>query len=337
MVNYILTAALLLTSVVLMAKKSLGSINSNKRKELRPVLGKTVVIIGASSGIGKEIALRFAREGANLLLVARRVKELEDVRLMCQNAAASGERNNRLNAKIRLVFGDVTERVVQLQIVSDCIEHFGSIDFLVLNAGIISVKPVVELLENPTQLEPGSVEALNNIESLETALNRTMSVNFHAPVHLGCLFLPHLLASKGSIVVVSSMAGMLAAPTRSLYAASKHALNGFFNSLRMEVEKDGVSITIANPGTVDTDLRSSAVDVQSSASGNTPKMPGASHVKLAKKSVLSPQYAAEKVFDAAIRSVECVNFPFIYQLSIYLNAICPSLVEYLAKKKYGFL
>ncbi|PVU91352.1 hypothetical protein BB559_004179 [Furculomyces boomerangus] len=346
--NYTLIALILGLSTSVLLKKS---------STQREIKGKSVVIIGASSGIGKEtdiqnrflyiffsnnnvmpvfIALEFAREGANLVLNARRESVLESVVQECKNI--------NKDIKIVTVAGDITESKTQELVIQSTINKFKSIDFLVINAGAISVKSISEILEiNPERIISGSEnEILENqvpkTEKLKSALTKIMDINFYAPVEISSLFLPYLIKNQGSIIVVSSMAGIIGAPTRSLYSASKFALNGYFNSLRMELAKYKVHVALICPGTVNTNLRLSAVDINT----DTPKSGGGDghsmdNISGSKSGKLEPQTCAKYIVEAGKRNSLLVCIPFSYQISVYINTFFPSLVDYFAKKKYGYL
>ncbi|OLY85533.1 Hydroxysteroid 11-beta-dehydrogenase 1-like protein A [Smittium mucronatum] len=290
---------------------------------------KNVVITGASSGIGKETAYEFARLGSNLVLTARRGELLEQVANDCRAINKS--------IKVITVAGDITEDSVQRKILADSLSAFNTIDFLVLNAGTISVTNIETLLGIKKLNPPAFLLPLPDVPALNKALDKIMALNFHAPVSLSSYFLPSLISSQGSIIVVSSMAGFIGAPTRSLYSASKFALNGYFHSLRMEMSRRNVNVSIVCPGTVDTQLRLSAVDLvpnsSESAGSSSPQMDNLSGSKSGK---ISPLDCAKHIIHAAKYNLDVSCFPLKFKISVYLNTFFPKLVDYFAKKKYGY-
>ncbi len=186
--------------------------------------GKVVWITGASSGIGAALARALGSRGARVVLSARRADALEAVRASCSrpethyvaplDLAASG------------TFADLARHVL---------DTVGPIDMLVNNGGISQRGSVVE-----TDL---------------SVVRRIMEVNFFGTVALTQAVLPSMLARRtGHIVVVSSLMGKFATPRRSTYAASKHALHGFFDALRAEVWEAGIRVTVVCPGYVRTDI-----------------------------------------------------------------------------------
>ncbi|KAJ2716519.1 hypothetical protein H4R19_000594 [Coemansia spiralis] len=286
-------------------------------QHLRPmpsIRGRTVVVVGASAGIGRCLALEYARGGAELLLCARRATELEQVRAECEAAGA---------AVVLCVAADITHRETQLVLRRCAVEMWGRVDYLVLNAGAISVLEVVDLwgMRTADGLRAADGDAADRADQ---ALQQIMAVNLHAPAALAGLFLPLVAECRGVIVVVSSMAGLVAAPTRSLYSASKHAVTGYFNALRMEVARLGVAVTIAYPGSVATDLRQSAVDIRE---------PGATVA--GSESRMAPAVCARQIVRAAALRQPSLVTPWPYAVAAGLYAIAPGLVDWAAKRKYA--
>ncbi|KAG0000953.1 hypothetical protein BGZ80_003549 [Entomortierella chlamydospora] len=301
-----------------------------------------VVIIGASSGIGSELARVYAQRNAHVVVVARRLQLLEELVQELSPVAGS----------IHVVQGDVTSPEDVRRITVESLKALqGGIDTLIICAGAISVLPFEELAgidaakadNAPTTLESDAdfshLMPTNPQAALEASV-RIMNVNYHAPLNLTSHFLPALTrtSAAGNIVVVSSMAGKLGAPTRSIYCASKHAAQGFFDALGMEVERTGVHVGIVSPGTVDTDLRQSAVDLPKPGS-STAGSDGSEPKKIAgtKKGAMTARACAEGIVRGSDLRQQEVVMPWFYSVSIALNLITPGLVRWLAKKKYGYL
>jgi len=192
--------------------------------------GKVVVITGASSGIGAELARQYAARGARLALCARRKEELEAVADECRKSGV-------------VVFTQVADmsKTASCEAFINAVgQQFGGvIDSLVLNAGV----------------SQGS--SLEDIDRKDLGLYRTiMDVNYHGSVETTYFALPLLKRSKAAkIVVVSSIMGCIGSPQRTGYCASKWALHGFFESLRCEITpKYGIEITMICPAQVATDI-----------------------------------------------------------------------------------
>lgn len=192
------------------------------------LMGKVVWITGASSGIGEAMALQAARQGARLILSARREAELERVRQACPKPA-----------QVALLPLDLTDFDAQAALVQ-AEAFFGPIDILVNNAGISQRGRVLE-----TSME---------------VYRRIMELDFFACVALSKAVLPGMVARKsGHVVVISSVVAYLGTPLRSGYCAAKHAIHGFFDSLRAEHLRDNIQVTLVCPGYVRTQVSLNAI------------------------------------------------------------------------------
>ncbi|NUN99776.1 MAG: SDR family oxidoreductase [Saprospiraceae bacterium] len=190
---------------------------------------KVVWITGASSGIGEHLAYAFATQGARLILSSRNEAELERVKKRCTAAA-----------QVLLLPLDVAQFGTIPEAVQKATAQFGQIDVLVNNAGI-------------------SQRALAADSAFEVD-QRIMDVNFLGTVAMTKAVLPLMLARRsGQIVVISSVMGKVGFPGRSAYAASKHALHGFFDTLRAEVFRHNIKVTILCPGYVQTNVTVNAL------------------------------------------------------------------------------
>ncbi|MFY0528832.1 SDR family oxidoreductase [Archangium gephyra] len=197
---------------------------------MAPMQGKTVVITGASSGIGEELAVALAERGAQVVLAARSEAELERVKQRCERAGG----------RALVVPTDVCDPEACRRLVARAVEVFGGIDSLVNNAGLGM---------------RGRFEEVTDLSIFE----RVMRVNYLGAVYCTHAALPHLKARRGLIVAVSSLTGKSGAPTRSGYAATKHAMQGFFDSLRIELSGTGVDVLVVSPGFVTSNIRSRAL------------------------------------------------------------------------------
>lgn len=208
---------------------------------MNELAGKVVVVTGASSGIGRALCLELARRGAGLVLAARGKDRLAEV-------AREGE---ELGAEALAVPTDVSSEAQCRDLVARAVGRFGRIDALVANAG----RTMWARLEEMSDL---------------SAYEELMRVNY-----LGCVYptfyaLPHLKKTRGRIVAVSSLAGLTGVPERTGYAATKHALFGFFDSLRIELEGSGVSVTIAAPDFVVSEIHRAAIGPDGLPLGKSP-------------------------------------------------------------------
>ena len=203
--------------------------------------GKAVVVTGASSGIGRALCLALASQRPRLVLAARDVARLEEVAGQCRAAGAEA----------LVVPTDVTSVEDCRRLVERTVEAFSALDVLVNNAGI------------------GMLARFDETQDL-SAYERLMKVNY-----LGCVYptyfaLPHLKKARGQIVVMGSLAGLTGVPTRTAYAATKHAVFGFFDSLRIELAGTGVSVTIVAPYFVLSEIHRRALGPDGRPVGKSP-------------------------------------------------------------------
>lgn len=190
---------------------------------------KVVIITGASSGIGRELAYQLAGKGAWLSLAARDTQRLEEAATECRSRGG----------KALVVQTDVNVPEQCENLVRRTLQEFGRIDALVNNAGITMW---------------ARFDEISDVSILE----QIMHVNYFGSMYCTHFALPHLKQSQGQIVGISSLTGKAGVPTRSGYAASKHAMVGFFDSLRIEVAPFGVTVTMIYPGFVKTEVRARA-------------------------------------------------------------------------------
>lgn len=191
-------------------------------------------ITGASSGLGAELAKRFAALDGNLILSARNVEKLNSVKESCKG---EGEK--------KILPLDLADHDSFSDKVQEALGFGGQIDVLVNNGGLSQRSLAVE-----TQL---------------TVAKRLFEVNYFGTIALTQLVLPYMLQRKsGHIVVISSIVGKFGSPLRSTYSASKHALQGYFDSLRFEVQDAGIDVTILCPGFIQTDVSKNALTADGS-------------------------------------------------------------------------
>jgi len=185
----------------------------------------TALVTGASSGIGAALARRLAAGGAHVVLAGRDEERLAGVAAECR--AWGGQ--------VATVAGDLTDAAVRERTMAAVTSLGGGPDLLVHNAGVTMNARFEELAPE--------------------VVRRIFEIDFFAVVELTRLALAGLRERHGRILVISSLTGLVPPPTRSAYAAAKHALHGFFGALRVELRKSRVGVTIACPGYVDTPAR----------------------------------------------------------------------------------
>ncbi|OEJ99763.1 SDR family oxidoreductase [Roseivirga misakiensis] len=204
---------------------------------MKDLKDNTIWITGASSGIGEALAIQLSVMGVNLILSARRTVELERVRALC----ASPE-------KVKILPLDLTDLDSHGEKTTEAISLFGQVDHLINNGGR-SQRSLVK----------------DTILQVDRDL---MEVNYFGSVSLTKQLLPHMLKrGSGHFTIITSLTGVFGTPYRSGYAASKHALHGFYDSMRAELEDVGIKVTIAAPGFVKTNVSINAFQGDGQALG----------------------------------------------------------------------
>lgn len=192
---------------------------------------KVIWLTGASSGIGEALTYELVKRGARLILSSRRKDELEKVKGNCDAAA---------QPNIRILPMDLSSSSTLQLSVEAAVQTFGHVDILINNAGL-------------------SQRSFAKETALEVD-RKLMEVNYFGPVALSKYLLPYFLKQKGGyFVVITSLAGKFGTPYRSGYSAAKHALHGFYESLRAEMWKDNIAVTMIAPGFIQTPISLSAL------------------------------------------------------------------------------
>lgn len=206
---------------------------------LQMIENKVVVITGASSGIGKSLAELYVSKGWHLVLAARRIERLLEFE------------KEHPDAKILSVKTDVSIEADCSNLIEKAIEEFGRIDVLINNAGI-------------------SMRATFDQVELDV-LQKLMDVNFWGTVFCSKFAIPHLVKQKGSLVGVISVGGYIGLPGRTGYSASKFAVRGFLDTLRIEYMKTGLHVLVAAPGFTASEIRKNALTADGTLQGETPR------------------------------------------------------------------
>ena len=253
-----------------------------------------VIITGASSGIGKALALQLADEGTWIAVAAHRIERLKSVAAECK------QRGGRAFA----VQTDVSDPLQCARLIDKTLAEYGRIDTLINNAG---------------------VTMWSRFEDLQdlTVLDSIMQVNYFGSVYCTYYSLPYLKKTKGRIVVVSSLTGKTGVPTRSGYAASKHALVGFFDTLRIEMSADGISVTIAYPDFVATETRARAYGSDGKPLGVSPVQEGR---------VMTADECARLILKASARRRREIVMGLRGRVGQYIRVFLPGLTDRIARR-----
>jgi short-subunit dehydrogenase len=248
------------------------------------LLDKVVIITGASSGIGRALALEFARKGCRLVLAARNPELLSRTAEDCEKSGA----------KTVIVVTDVADEQACKNLVDKAIANFSRIDILVNNAGV-------------------TMRALFCDLDI-SVLKRLMDVNFWGAVYCTKLALPYLLESKGTVVGISSVAGYRGLPGRTGYSASKFALNGFLETLRSENLKTGLRVLIAAPGYTASNIRNTALTKDGSVQAESPRD---------ENQMMSTQKVAVKIVRAIQKNKKYLYLTSLGKATIWVNKFFP--------------
>lgn len=253
-----------------------------------------VVLTGASAGIGLEIARQLSIQGAALVLAAREPAMLE----------AAAEQCRALGARAIAVPTDVGDSEQCRRLIETAVDTFGRIDTLVNNAGI-------------------SMHARFDELSDIHAVDRITRINYFGSVYCTWYALPHLKRTRGRIVGVASITGKNGVPTRTLYAGTKHAMAGFFDSLRIELKNEGVTVTMIYPGFVATDIAQRALGRDGHPLGTRP---------VQSEFVMQADECARQIISAAgIRKREVIMTKRA-RLGMLVKAIWPEKIDAVAER-----
>jgi len=259
-------------------------------------MGKKVVIItGASSGIGKALAVEYAQHGYNVVMAARSTEKLKAL-----------EKNLTQHSEILSVSTDVTKETDCKNLIEKSIEKFGRIDILINNAGI-------------------SMRAIF-LEMELDVMRKVMDVNFWGTVYCTKYALPELLKTHGSVVGISSVAGMHSLPARSGYSASKYAIQGFLDTIRIE-HRHQLHVLIFAPGFTASNVRVAALTADGTPQGHTPRK---------EEKMMSAEYVARRIRLAIKRKRRFITITFAGHAVNLVKKFWPALLDwsfYRAMKK----
>jgi short-subunit dehydrogenase len=246
--------------------------------------GRRIILTGASEGIGRALALALVSCGARVVLAARDAERLETLALECRGRGGQA----------LAIATDVTNAQDCEWLVAETLKAFGGIDVVVHNAGITM-----------------------------WIFERLLEVNYLAPVRLTALTLPHLKESKGLIVAVASLAGLTGVPERSGYAASKHALIGFFDSLRIELAGSGVAVCVIAPDFVVSEIHKRAIGPDGQPLGLSPMM---------QAKIMTAENCAARIVRAIVKRERLVLMSARGKLGRWLKILAPSLIDRIAAR-----
>ncbi|KXK11558.1 MAG: short-chain dehydrogenase/reductase SDR [Chloroflexi bacterium OLB14] len=249
--------------------------------------GKVVIVTGASSGIGEATAREFAKEGAKVVLAARRVDKLQTL----------AEEINKMGSEAFVVQADLSKLEDIQKLVAETLAKFNRIDVLVNNAGF------------------GRLDWLENLDPVKD-IQAQIDVNVMGVIQTTRQVLPVMMKQRsGSIINMCSMAGLVATPTYTIYAASKHAVHGFSEALRREVKPWGIDVSLVYPGGVVTEFASHA-GIKRKTKATTPKF-----------MLLTAEQVAQAVVKLVRKPKRMWIIPWLWSVSVFMNRFLPGLVD----------
>ncbi|WP_035562245.1 SDR family oxidoreductase [Hymenobacter sp. IS2118] len=249
---------------------------------------QTVLITGGTSGIGRACALAFGRAGYQVAFTGRDEARLAET---AQALTAAGIANLPVRA-------DVGDETAAARAITETVARFGSLNVLINNAGI-------------------SMRARFQDADLDV-IKRLMQTNFFGTVFTTKFALPHLLASRGSIVGISSIAGYRGLPGRTGYSASKFAMNGFLEALRTELLDEGVHVLTAAPGFTASNIRQVALAANGAAQGESPRDEGA---------MMSSETVADEILRAVQQRRRSLVLTGQGKFTVFMNKLLPGLMD----------
>ena len=256
--------------------------------KMQPFAGKTVVITGATSGIGLACALAFGAAGANMVITGRNPENLK--------AAETNLQQNGI--PVLAVQADVSSEADCRRMATEAVTAFGGIDVLVNNAGL-SMRVLFQDLEF-------------------SVIRKLMEVNFFGTVFATHACLSYIIKSKGTVVGISSVAGIRGLPGRTGYSASKFAMNGFLEALRTELMYQGVNVLTVCPGFTASNIRNTALGSQGTPIGET---------SMDEASMMSADEVASEVLKAVLGRKRGITLTFQGKLTAFLNKWIPGIMD----------
>jgi len=260
-------------------------------------LENVIIITGASSGIGRHLALLFAEQGAWLSLAARNAEQLEEVSQQCQQRGG----------KAIVIPTNVADQAQCKNLIEITVAKYGRIDILINNAGF------------------GAAIKFVSLDDL-TIFEQVIRVNFLGSVYCTHYALPYLKETCGRLVAISSLRGKFPSATADGYGASKHAMAEFFESLRIELADSGVSVTIIYPNWVRTGISKRAVGSDGKPTGE---------ITLHEKNAMSVETCSQIIVQAVAKRKREVIMTLEGKLGLWVQLIAPKIFDLIMRKKTG--
>jgi short-subunit dehydrogenase len=261
---------------------------------LKPFQDSIIVVTGASEGIGRALCISLAQQRPKLVLAARNKDRLEALKSEIES----------FGAQALVVPTDVGDEAACKHLVERTVAEWGRLDVLVNNAGRTMWTTLQDLTDT-------------------SIIEQLMRVNYLGAAHCTYYALPHLIKNQGRIVGISSVAGLTGVPTRTAYAASKHAMFGFFDSLRIELMHTGVSVTMIAPDFVLSEIHRRAYGKDGNPLGKSP---------LQKENIMTAKTCAARIVRAMENRERLAVMSLRGKAGRWLKMIAPGLLDQIAAK-----
>ncbi|KAH8101436.1 NAD-P-binding protein [Cristinia sonorae] len=317
--------ALLASPIIFAAWRNMQK--RQRRRKLIPKSQERVLILGASAGIGRSMALQYAASGAKLCIVGRRQATLDTVKAECLKSRLTAADDT----SVLSVVADFTVPEDMVHVRSEVESVWGGLDTVVVCAGVSAIRPLLEVagLKKPSSKHSTAQVSSEEIQHTVDIVNQASKGNFTGPLIAALTFIPLLQCTSPSpsILLISSLAAIIPAPTRSVYAATKASALLLYQSLA--IEHPAVCFSFVIPSTVEGDFRSSAVD---RVEGEDVYLESDR-----KKSALSKDAVAKRSIQAVDSGEKYVFMPYLMgRTGQFLHWWFPWITEGIARKKYNF-
>ncbi|MFN3404834.1 MAG: SDR family oxidoreductase [Cytophagaceae bacterium] len=249
---------------------------------------KVIIITGGSSGIGFALAEKFGKEGSKVVITGR-----DNIKLF-----QAADKLRIKGIKVVSVVADSSLEEDNARVIYTAIKEFGKVDVLINNAGI-TMRALFE-------------------ESEVDVLKKVMDINFYGTVYATKYALPEIIKNQGSIVGVSSIAGMVGLPGRTGYSASKFAMQGFLESIRIENLKKGIHVLLACPGFTTSNIRKMALGADGNVKGES---------SMDEDKMMTAEEVADRIYDAVVKRKRELILTRQGKLTVLLKKFLPGVVD----------
>jgi short-subunit dehydrogenase len=255
---------------------------------------KVVIVTGASEGIGRAVCMAIAEHDIKIVLAARNEERLLELKKEIELKGSQA----------LVVVTDVTDEEACKRLVEKAVAAYGQLDILINNAGQTMWTKMEEMADT-------------------SIFKRLMQLNFFGSLYCTYYAAPYLKKTRGRLVMLSSMAGLMGVPFRTAYCASKHAMVGFSDALRVELRESGVTVTVVAPDFVLSEIHKRALDGKGNPLGQSP---------LKESDIMTAEACAALIVDATIKRKRLLLTSFRGKLGLFIKLLAPKLLDKMTAK-----